>query len=96
MRAWQGLGMMAEVPFPDAGRGIAQGLEMICDAVFGRVQAVIGSGEKHAFRQAHSFWITAGEKCGARWRANRAGDHEVRELAALLGHFVDVRRFDVI
>ena len=85
---------MPEMPFAEAGGGVALPFQVIGDGVLLGVQPLRRGGEQHVLMHAHALGITTGQQRRARRRAHRRGHHEARELPPLLRDAIDVRRLD--
>lgn len=90
----EGFGMVAEVPFSEAGGGVALAFEVIGDGVFGGIEAAGGGGEENVLVHFDPLGIATGEERGAGRGADWRGDHEAGELASFLGEAIDVGCFD--
>ncbi len=86
--------MVTEVPLSNTSGGVAKRFEMICQSVFGGIQAVIGCGEKHVFVQSDALRVAPGEQSSTGRRADGAGHHEAGEPATFLRQAVEVGRLD--
>ena len=82
--------LVAEVPFADALRGIAQRPQAIRDGVLLRMQPVFAAGRIHA-GHGNACAIAPGHELRPRYAAHWRGV-ERRELQALPRHAVEVRR----
>ena len=86
---------MSEVPFPDAGGGVAFGFESARDGDFFGRQAAGGIAKDHPalFAAGHPGpdRQSAGQQRGAAGRANAGSDVEIGETQSFGGHSVEVR-----
>ncbi|OPZ22818.1 MAG: hypothetical protein BWZ10_00236 [candidate division BRC1 bacterium ADurb.BinA364] len=87
-------GQMPQVPFADAGRGIAAVAQDFGDGALARIEARPRARREHA-GDADADRIAARHQRGARRRTDGRGDIERRQSHAFGGHAVDVRRFDI-
>ncbi len=85
----QELGMVAQMPFPEAGRGITLASTQFPEGDFLLVDADVGTGSQSA-RQAESAMIAAGHQGRPGCRAHRRRNLEVRESHALCRHAVQI------
>jgi hypothetical protein len=85
-----GIFMVAEVPFAEAGGGVAFLFEDFGQGHFIRVNAMAGLGGR-GHHDADAVGVTTGKQRGAGGGADRLGDVEGGELAAFSGEAVDVR-----
>ena len=90
---------VTDVPFTDETAAVAGGLQRfgngdrgVIEREDGDVAAGVGAGE---FGHADTMRVAAGHERGAGGRAHRRGGSVVRELHALLGEAVEVRRVDL-
>ena len=90
----EGFGVMAEVPFSEAGGGVALSFEVIGDGVLGGIEPAGGGGEEDVLVHFDPLRVAAGEEGGSGRGADGRGDHEAGELASFLGEAIDVGRLD--
>ena len=82
---------MAKVPFAVDGSRVILLFTDLSKRRFAGVDAVLGTGAKRA-KNTNTNVVTAGEQPRPRGAAHSLGHVKVRELAALLGHAVEVGR----
>jgi hypothetical protein len=85
--------MMAEMPFPVPGRGVALLFEKRADEFFARMNAGL-AGVVECADHAHAVRITTAQQRRARCRAYWLRNVEVRQAHAFRGDPVDVWRAD--
>ena len=90
------VGVVAEVPLPDAGGGVAPFAEDLRNRPFAWVEPFPGCREKDAqvlFVDVHVDppWVATGHQAGAGGRADRASGIEIGQAHALPGHPVEDR-----
>lgn len=90
----EGFGVVAEVPFAEGAGGVALGLEVVGDSVFGGVEAFGVLREENPFVHAEASGIAAGHEGGTGGGAEGLGNREVGEFAAFFGEAVEVRGLD--
>ena len=85
---------MTQVPFAEAGSGVALCLEQLGDGDLVGLQAAFGIGKKHAAITAHAIARRkpAGEQCRPAGRADFGSRVELRQLHPFAGHAVEVGR----
>lgn len=91
----EGFGVMAEVPFSEAGGGVALSFEVIGDGVLGRVEPAGGGGEENVLVHFDPLGIAAGEEGGTGRGADGGGHHETGKFASFFGEAIDVGGLDV-
>ena len=85
----QELWEVSEVPFAEAGGGVAFAAAEFSDGGFGGVDAIAGFGSESAL-DADADVVAAGHEAGAGGGADGLGDIEVGEAAAIFGELVEV------
>ncbi len=92
---WQRFRMVPQVPFSETCRRVPLSLQMVRDRMFAGVQPFGRRGEQDVLMHSHPFRIAPGQQRGARRRAHRRRDHEIREPPAFCRHPIDVGGFDL-
>src|SRR5690348_4711235 len=79
------------MPFAEDGGGVAALFDELGESHFVSADADFRARAKRAV-DAEAIWITASEKAATRSRADRLGDMEVAEDAALGGEAIEIGR----